>query len=101
MQGWNNYDWSLETIKWGADFMVKAVEAKRLLLHIGDIPKDHGYIGRSEYYPQIDRKIRHCGVGALHTSRTTASIAWSQSLEAGPQNGSVSWMPHLQNMTDK
>ena len=51
-------------MKWGADFMVKSVEQGRVLLHIGDIKQDHGYIGRAEDYPQIGRNIVHCAPGA-------------------------------------
>lgn len=57
--------WAREAAKWGADFMAKSVEENRVLLHIGDIQKDHGYIGRGEDYPSIDRNIRFCASGAL------------------------------------
>lgn len=64
MQGESNYHWAREAVKWGADFMVKSVEEGRVLLHIGDIKKDHGYLGRAEDYPQIDRNIVHCAPSA-------------------------------------
>lgn len=64
MQGETNYKWAREAAKWGADFMAKSVEESRVLLHIGDIKKDHNYLGRAEVYPQIDRNILFCNSGA-------------------------------------
>lgn len=67
MQGASNYVWAREAAKWGADFMyASVVSADRVLLHAGDIKKDHGYIGRAEDYPQGDRNLRFCGIGAGH-----------------------------------
>lgn len=63
MQGQTNYRWAREAAKWGADFMARSTEEDRVLLHIGDIRKDHNYIGRAELYPQIDRNIRYCEPG--------------------------------------
>ena len=42
MQGMSNYYWALEAAKWGADFLALAVKEGKMLLHIGDISKDHG-----------------------------------------------------------
>jgi hypothetical protein len=64
MQGDSNHKWAYEAAKWGADFMARSVEEHRVLLHIGDVPKDHNYLGRAEDYPQIDRNIRFCDTGA-------------------------------------
>lgn len=62
--GSRNYWWAGQAAKWGADFMYKAVVSPdRMLLHIGDIRADHGYIGRSEEYPQINRNIQFCSTG--------------------------------------
>lgn len=66
-QGESNYKWAREAAKWGADFMVKSVEEDQVLLHIGDIKADHGYMGRGEDYPQIDRNIIMCKSGACRT----------------------------------
>lgn len=63
MQGETNYKWAREAAKWGADFMAKSTEDDRVLLHIGDIGKDHGYAGRGEEYPQMDRNILFCNSG--------------------------------------
>lgn len=43
--------------------MANAVEEDQVLLHIGDIRKDHNYLGRAEYYPDIDRNILFCPSG--------------------------------------
>ena len=67
MQGWNNYDWALDAVKWGADFLAVATEPDRHVMHIGDIGADHAYIGRAEFYPDIDRKITMAGKGAHPT----------------------------------
>jgi hypothetical protein len=64
LQGDSNYKWAYEAAKWGADFMARSVQQDRVLLHIGDIKKDHSYLGRAENYPQIDRNIRFCATGA-------------------------------------
>ena len=65
MQGESNYKWAREAAKWGADFMARSVVSDdKLLLHIGDISADHGYLGRAEDYPQIDRNILFCDFGA-------------------------------------
>jgi hypothetical protein len=64
LQGETNYKWAYEAAKWGADFIARSVQEDRVLLHIGDIHKDHGYLGRSEDYPQIDRNILFCDTGA-------------------------------------
>jgi hypothetical protein len=60
--------WAREAAKWGADFMARAVSDGKILLHIGDIQKDHGYLGRAESYPQMDRKILFCDSGASNDS---------------------------------
>ena len=65
MQGQANIRWAREAAKWGADFMAKSVEEDRVLLHIGDIKKDHAYMGRAEDYPDIDRNVRFCNSGAI------------------------------------
>ena len=66
LQGWNNLDWGLEAVKWGADFLSVSTEADQHLLHIGDVPADHAYIGRAEFYPaDIDRNIQTATQGAL------------------------------------
>lgn len=44
--------------------MARSVEEDQVLLHIGDIRADHNYIGRAEYYPDIDRNILFCPSGA-------------------------------------
>ena len=65
MQGESNYKWAREAAKWGADFMYAAVvSSNEVLLHAGNIKKDHGYIGRAEDYPQGDRNLRFCRWGA-------------------------------------
>jgi hypothetical protein len=67
VQGELNVRWAKEATKWGADFLVrsvvKAANGGKFLMHIGDVPKDHNYLGRAENYPNIDRNIRYCGVG--------------------------------------
>ena len=55
-----NLEWAQRTVKWGADFMALCVEDGRILLHLGDISKDHAYMGRSEDYPQIERTQVWC-----------------------------------------
>lgn len=73
--------WSKEAVKWGADFLVRSVvktsNGGQFLLHIGDIPKDHGYLGRAENYPNIDRNIRYCNVGKCSdvTGEAAAALA--------------------------
>ena len=64
VQGRWNRKWAREAAKWGADFMARSVEEEQVLLHIGDIRADHNYIGRAEYYPDIDRNILFCPSGA-------------------------------------
>jgi hypothetical protein len=70
LQGASNFKWAYEAAKWGADFMSRSVQQDRVLLklklHIGDIKKDHSYLGRAEDYPQTDRNIRFCASGALN-----------------------------------
>ena len=62
--GSTNLNWAKQACKWGADFAYKAVVSDdQMLLHVGDIRADHGYIGHSEMYPQIDRDIRYCSSG--------------------------------------
>lgn len=63
VQGRWNRKWAREAAKWGADFMAKSVDEDQVLLHIGDIRKDHNYIGRAEYYPNINRNILFCPTG--------------------------------------
>ena len=63
MQGQTNYVWAREAAKWGADYLAKGVEESRMLLHIGDISKDHAYIGRAELYPSGERPIIFCDSG--------------------------------------
>jgi len=56
--------WALETVKWGADFLVNGITSdRRYLLHICDIEFDHLLFGRAELYPQMDRNIRYCAPG--------------------------------------
>lgn len=43
--------------------MARSVEEDQVLLHIGDIRKDHNYLGRAEYYPDINRNILFCPSG--------------------------------------
>jgi hypothetical protein len=64
LQGRSNYEWAREAAKWGADFLARGVESDKILIHIGDVPKDHAYLGRAEDYPQIGRNIRFAGAGA-------------------------------------
>jgi hypothetical protein len=64
VQGRSNYEWAREAAKWGADFLARGVESDRILIHIGDIQKDHSYFGRAEAYPQIGRNILFAGSGA-------------------------------------
>lgn len=74
VQGRPNFRWARESCKWGADFLVKALVGEdKYLLHIGDIPKDHSYLGHAEDYPQIDRNILYCGPG--EDSPSLASLA--------------------------
>ena len=61
--GKSNWMWARRAVKWNADFMVRAVEDNRVLLHQGDIEADHGYIGLSELYPQFDRDPVWCDFG--------------------------------------
>lgn len=75
MQGWNNYDWALDAVKWGADFMAEGVSENEHLAHIGDIPNDHNYIGRAEFYPDINRNIRLAGRGTHCLPACRAHIA--------------------------
>jgi hypothetical protein len=73
-QGQRNEVWAQEAVKWGADFLVAAVDENQLLLHIGDVMADHAYFGRPEYYPpQIDRNIQLCRSGV--SSFTLLSLA--------------------------
>jgi hypothetical protein len=65
VQGQSNYYWARQAAKWGADFMAKATEESRVILHIGDIKADHAYMGRAEDYPQIDRNILWCDSGGF------------------------------------
>jgi endoglucanase len=58
--GASNYDWAYAAVQWGADFLAENTEEDRVLLHVGDIDKDHAYIGRSELYPRMDRNVRYC-----------------------------------------
>ena len=58
-----NDKWSRDAVKWGADFFASTTDENRVLLHIGDIQKDHAYIGRSEMYPPIDRNVVYCEFG--------------------------------------
>jgi hypothetical protein len=59
LQGASNFMWAHEAAKWGADFMARSVQQDRVLLHIGDIKKDHSYLGRAENYPQQFSLLRH------------------------------------------
>ena len=77
MQGESNYKWALEAVKWGADFLVTAVERDSILLHIGNITADHAYTGHAEFYPEIDRNIRYAGAGVLRLD-----TAWNAPKEA-------------------
>jgi FixJ family two-component response regulator len=63
LQGRSNYEWAREAAKWGADFLARGVESTRILIHIGDIQRDHAYLGRAEAYPQINRNIRFATSG--------------------------------------
>lgn len=45
--------------------MAKATSESQVVLHIGDIKKDHAYMGRAEDYPQMDRNIVMCDSGTL------------------------------------
>ena len=75
--GTNNYRWAREAVKWGTDFLARAVENDRILLHQGDIDADHGYIGLSELYPDFDRTPVFCESGACSdvAGATAAALA--------------------------
>lgn len=75
LQGKSNLVWAQEAVKWGADFLVNAVEEDQVLLHVGDISADHSYFGRPEWYPQGDRNIRMCTKGKLPQRRSQTLLA--------------------------
>lgn len=76
--GRSNYVWARKATKWGADFMAKATTTGKMLLHVGNIKADHGYVGRAEDYPKdIARDPIFCASGACSdvAGEVAASLA--------------------------